>query len=275
MKKLIIASMVTGLLTGCGGSNSTNTAEEVIEDVEDVVQEIEQEVEEVMTPISNVGSTKGIKITTENADEIIEFMKAYETYLSNPLANTTTTAMKTRSMQHHSTPCTISGTVGLAFETTGDVTTEQNVFTKMLFNQCLNAEIVIANYDNVPETLTDGVITFDSTSYNSYSSFDHIIYGDIENSFGAEYMNMKLDIVLEGDRVEYVSDYEIRIDTNQVGIDGELIIATTPTLVWNENTQTTTGSILIEGYTDNSIEIIYDSNGTTYYVNGELYIPAE
>ncbi|WP_022942068.1 hypothetical protein [Psychromonas hadalis] len=233
MKKSLIIAICTTVLFSCNAEESSITA----------------------TPVTQ-REKNGITIDENNAKVIISLLNELSVYTQLPA--TLSYNQISRKASNTSSQCIVSGSLNV--DTQSDS----------------NSSISTFDYDHC--SYIDGHSL--NGSYTTVSSFEEDLstisittQGKLENKFNAFATMMQMDVSIYGSKALYQVDYRFDFVSDKKQIAGEFIVYTNPTLIWDENNDTLIGSIVIEGADNNTLELLYNTNGTSYYLNGQLYTP--
>ncbi|MCP4323599.1 MAG: hypothetical protein GY951_10065 [Psychromonas sp.] len=233
MKKLLITALCTTALFGC------NSEEVVV-------------VEEPSTKLAE----NGILISENNAKELILLIDGIDVYTELPatLAYNETS----RSASNTTSACFVSGNIIIDSQSDS------------------NSSISTYSYDNcsyIAGHSRNGSYTTSSDFEEDLSTIAIKTQGKLEERINDFATMMQMDVDIYGSNNLYQVDYRFDFISSNNPIAGEFIAYTNPTLIWDENNDTLIGSIIIEGRDNNTLEFLYNTNGVTYYLNGELYTP--
>ncbi|PKG39163.1 hypothetical protein [Psychromonas sp. Urea-02u-13] len=201
-------------------------------------------------------SENGITINENNAPEIISLLDELDVYTALPA--TLSYNETSRKASNTSSECIVSGNI--------------NVDTQSDSNSSLS----IFSYDNCSYIAGHSI----NGSYTTASNFEEDLstisiktQGKLENTINEFATMMHMDVDIYGSKELYQVDYRFDFVSTEKEIAGEFIVYTNPTLIWDENNDSLIGSIIIEGADNNKLELLYNTNGVTYYLNGQLYTP--
>lgn len=233
MKTLLMTVICTTLLFGC--------------DSEEVAT-----IEEPATKLAE----NGINIDESNAKEIITLLNELHVYTELPA--TLSYNEQSRKASNTSSDCIVSGNVNV--DTQSDS----------------NSSVSTFDYENcsyVDGHSLNGSYTTTSNFEEDLSTISINTQGKLENKINEFATMMQMDVNIYGSEELYQVNYRFDFISNKDQLAGEFIVYTNPTLIWDENNNTLIGSIVIEGIDNNTLELLYNTNGTTYYLNGQLYTP--
>ena len=233
MKKLLMTVICTVALFGC--------------DSED-------------TPINEAPATKlaenGITIDETNAEALISLLDELAIYTELPATLSYNEA--SRKDSNTTSECIVSGTLNI--DTQSDS----------------NSSISTFSYDNcgyIDGHSLNGSYTTSSNFEEDLSTLSIKTQGKLEETINDFATLMQMDVDIYGSKHLYQVDYRFDFVSGHTGIDGGFIVYTNPTLIWDENNASLIGSIIIEGKQSDTLELLYNTNGVTYYLNGQLFTP--
>ncbi|PKF60802.1 hypothetical protein CW745_13080 [Psychromonas sp. psych-6C06] len=198
----------------------------------------------------------GIVIDSDNAKKIITLLKDLDAYTQLPA--TLSYNEQPRTASNTTSECIISGNINI--DTQSDS----------------NSSISTFSYDNCSYIIghsINGTYTTVSDFEEDLSSLSITTKGKLEERINEFATMMEMNIDISGSKDRYEVDYRFDFVSTQDQIAGEFIVYTNPTLIWDENTNSLVGSVMIEGKENNTLELLYNSNGVAYYLNGQVYTP--
>jgi len=233
MNKLLITALCTTALFGCNSEEAITAGE----------------------PSTKLAEN-GISISETNAKELISLLDELDVYTELPA--TLSYNETSRSASNTTSQCIVSGNINI--DTQSDSKSSHSIFT---YDNCSYIEGHSRN-----------------GSYETTSSFEEDLstieiktQGKLEETINDFATMMQMNVDIYGSKDLYQVDYRFDFISSSSPIAGEFIVYTNPTLIWDENNDSLIGSIIVEGINNNTLELLYNTNGVTYYLNGELYTP--
>lgn len=241
MKRLLITAICTAVLFGCNSEEIATTEKAAA-----------AQGNKKPAPIID----NGIIINESNAKALTALLRELDVYTSLPA--TLSYNEEYRQASNTNSQCTVSGNLNI--DTQSDTNSSTSTFS-------------YENCSYVEGHSLDGSYTTIGNFEEDLSELSIQTHGNLENKLNAFATMMEIDVTINGSKEQYVIDYRFDFNTDIDNIEGDFVIYTDPTLTWNENNKSMVGSVVIEGAEDNTIEMIYNNNGVTYYLNGQLYTP--
>lgn len=198
----------------------------------------------------------GIVINDNNAKELISVLDELDAYTALPA--TLSYNNQSRQASQTTSECIVSGNI--------------NIDTK----SDSNSSVSTFSYDNcsyIDGHSINGSYTTASNFEEDLSTISIKTQGNLKETINQFATMVKMDVDIYGGKALYQVDYRFDFVSTKSKIAGEFIVYTNPTLIWDENNDSLIGSIIIKGKENNTLELLYNNNGVTYYLNEQIYTP--